>query len=478
MIVCSPRTDAVESVGRKDAAVSEQKQSKRNSIVVALSGLGWPLLLGLAAATAFYVLVFRGPLGLPLLQRYFGAHPVSYAATAMFFVGLASLLLKSIDVVRQSVTLGAHSLHTDGGEASGGAGSRVVATGRCGELLEKLENAGARRSYLGNRLCNVLQYVDRNGGGGGLSDELKHLADGDTARQHESYSLVRIIIWATPMLGFLGTVIGITQALGDLDPQLLATDAQVAMERLLSGLYVAFDTTALSLSLSIVLMFVQFLVERVETQLLAAVDDRVEAEAVGCFEEVGGVADPYVSSVQRMSGNVLAATEQLVTQQVEIWQTTIDAAHQQWAHLVEDASGSVRTELVVAMREALGEHVRDFAAAQREAEQQRVDHLAQWRELILQNAQLLEMQQNELAQQGHTVRQLVEATGELAEAERSLHERLVQVPPPPAPGLSSEQVERLEETLRQLNATMQQLAAQRVDERLVPIRRSTPGRVA
>ena len=50
------------------------------------------------------------------------------------------------------------------------------------------------------------------------------------------------------MLGFLGTVIGITQALGDLDPEELANSIQTAMDGLLSGLYVAFDTTAVALS--------------------------------------------------------------------------------------------------------------------------------------------------------------------------------------------------------------------------------------
>ncbi len=59
------------------------------------------------------------------------------------------------------------------------------------------------------------------------------------------------------------------------------------MEGLLAGLYVAFDTTALALSLSILLMFVQFFVDRVETQLLSMVDTRVNEELVGRFETVG-----------------------------------------------------------------------------------------------------------------------------------------------------------------------------------------------
>ena len=125
-----------------------------------------------------------------------------------------------------------------------------------------------------------------------LDDELKYLADMDAARQHDSYALVRIIIWATPMLGFLGTVVGITQALGDLDPKMLATSIQTAMDGLLAGLYVAFDTTALALSLSILLMFFQFFVDRVESQLLLMVDTRVNEELGGSFRERGQLQRP------------------------------------------------------------------------------------------------------------------------------------------------------------------------------------------
>ena len=65
--------------------------------------------------------------------------------------------------------------------------------------------------------------MERKGSADGLDEDLKYLSELDEARQHDSYALVRIVVWATPMLGFLGTVVGITQALGDLDPQLLAT---------------------------------------------------------------------------------------------------------------------------------------------------------------------------------------------------------------------------------------------------------------
>ena len=71
------------------------RQSNRQSILSALNGLGWPLIVGLAACSVFYVLVHQGPLNTELMHRYFASHPVSYCATAMFFVGLTALLLQS-----------------------------------------------------------------------------------------------------------------------------------------------------------------------------------------------------------------------------------------------------------------------------------------------------------------------------------------------------------------------------------------------
>ena len=59
------------------------------------------------------------------------------------------------------------------------------------------------------------------------------------------------------MLGFLGTVVGISGALGGLT---VASDFEAMLSGLRDKLYVAFDTTALALTLSIVLMFAQFIV--------------------------------------------------------------------------------------------------------------------------------------------------------------------------------------------------------------------------
>ena len=129
----------------------------------------------------------------------------------------------------------------------------------------------AEGHYLFERVRTALSMIERRGSSEGMEDELKYLADLDSERSHQSYALVRILIWATPMLGFLGTVIGISEALGGLNIG-GAADFDSMMQGLRSSLYVAFDTTALALTLSIGLMFFQFIVDRFEQNLLTQVE--------------------------------------------------------------------------------------------------------------------------------------------------------------------------------------------------------------
>ena len=135
---------------------------------------------------------------------------------------------------------------------------------------------------------------------------------------------------------------GITQALGDLDPNCSRPTSRQAMEGLMAGLYVAFDTTSLALSLSMVLMFVQFLAERMETQLLSIVDTRASEELMGRFETTGTARDPQVATIQRMAREVIQANEKLVARQSEIWKASIDAANEHWSQSARESAEQIR----------------------------------------------------------------------------------------------------------------------------------------
>ena len=83
---------------------------------------------------------------------------------------------------------------------------------RCTARLDELPG-GQQNDYLVRRLRAALNYVRFRGNAEALDDELKYLADMDAARIQAGFGLFRVIIWAIPILGFLGTVIGITMAL-------------------------------------------------------------------------------------------------------------------------------------------------------------------------------------------------------------------------------------------------------------------------
>jgi biopolymer transport protein ExbB/TolQ len=394
------------------------RRNPRNGLLAIVGNLGWPMLLGAAATSLFYVLVYRGPLNVPAMHRYFASHPVAFVATSMFFVGLAALALKLIEVLIQFWAANLVRLEDppQGGEAIEAVPARL-------EQLAQLPEA-ACNSYLGRRLRDGLRFVQRQGGADQLNDELKYLADMDAVRQHDSFALVRILIWATPMLGFLGTVVGITQALGDLDARQLATDIQGAMDGLLSGLYVAFDTTALALSLSIILMFLMFLIDRMENQVLSAVDLQAAELLAGRFQQVGSGQDPYLNSIGRMCQQVIASSETLVQRQTELWQTTLQAGQQQWAQLVNTSGAQVQTALQAALDHSLTSHAERMAELDARASQRVQQHWEQLQAALTDNARTMQGQQRELIRQGEVMVEVARATGNLITLEKSLNENL------------------------------------------------------
>ena len=91
-----------------------------------------------------------------------------------------------------------------------------------------------------------------------------------------SYSFPRILVWAIPLLGFIGTVIGISGAVsgfsGFLENSGDVEQIKEGIGAVTSRLGLAFDTTLLALFLSVLVMIPLVLVERYESNLLLGID--------------------------------------------------------------------------------------------------------------------------------------------------------------------------------------------------------------
>lgn len=307
-----------------------------------------PALWGGMAAAAFYIAITDDRFANGLLVRYMAGHPVEYTTGVAFFVALAALAIRFVDQAIQFGTIGRIRLSTDT------AGGSSVATSEA--LLAELDEFpdALQANYLVRRLRDCLELVRRKDSADSIEDELHHLAEVDRDRVHSLYALVRILVWAMPVLGFLGTVIGITVAIAGLSPETM----EKSMPEVIHGLGIAFDTTAQALALTMLVMFFKYLVERTDSRLLDLVDTRATEELVGRFHFVGTESDPNVATIRRMSEQVVGAVEALASRQAEIWRSTIDETHQQWADVSTSTSKIIQDSLTVVMRQALEEHAR------------------------------------------------------------------------------------------------------------------------
>ncbi len=307
-----------------------------------------PLVWGVVLSGNFYALLYQGTIDSPLLWRYSAGHPVEVIEGVFFFVGLAILAIRFGDVAGQFGSLRSAML---GPIPAGGQ-----CPADCDHLLACLADLPRRlqQTYLGRRLREAIQFVRRKGSADDLDQYLRHLEELDSLKMHSGYSTLRIIIWAIPILGFLGTVIGITVAIASLSPNAL----EQSMSEVTAGLGVAFDTTAEALALTMVLMFAKSLVERVEDRLLSGVDARICDELVGRFQKSAPADEPNVATIRRMSEQVLEAVEAVAARQADVWKQAIDETHQQWADVSIAAGHIVKDSVSKAIAENLELHAR------------------------------------------------------------------------------------------------------------------------
>jgi hypothetical protein len=222
------------------------------------------------------------------------------------------------------------------------------------------------------------------------------------------------------MLGFLGTVMGLTMAIANLDIQVLE---QSTLE-VVGGLAVAFDTTALALALSLLLMFAQFLTDRQETALLEEVDERASDELEGRFRHVSSTPDGQLTAVRRMAETVVEMSDQLVQRQAAIWQKSLDAAAERWTHTTQTAGQQVEQALGRALAESLKNHAGQLAAAE-QAAADRAE--GRWQSMARSQSQQIEALgaiQSAMVQQGDVLGRAIEASGEVTRLQDALNRNL------------------------------------------------------
>ena len=404
--------------------------SNLNSLSAAL--LRSPLLWGGAIAFAFFALIHGGVITDANVIRYLAGHWVEYAEVTLFCIGLAALAIHGANIVGQMRRVGTSLL----GPVPAGGEDPAAAV----DLVAALP---ADEAHLPRRLREALDLVARTGSADGLEDHLKYLSDIDAARASQGYGLVRFIVWAIPILGFLGTVIGITVAIACLSPTQLENISGVV-----AGLGTAFDTTATALGLSMVLMFLQFVVDRYEQLLLGRVDEAAWTALAGRFQSVGE-GESTALAVARLGDVMAEGAGRLIESQEEAWRALERTASQGIQQLVVQGGEAFSRTLATTLDRSLATWAASLASANDQAAAQREDRWTTAAESLATAIHGLERHQGVLGRQAELLAGVVEATRDIATLERTLESNLSLLS---ATG-------RFEETLTTLAAAVHLLSA-------------------
>jgi hypothetical protein len=219
-------------------------------------------------------------------------------------------------------------------------------------------------------------------------------------------------------MGFLGTVIGITVAIASLSPTQLDDITGVV-----SGLGTAFDTTASALALSMVLMFLQFLVDRLEQSLLGKVDENVWASLTGRFQSLGST-DGSALAIARLGDAIGRSTAKLLDAQAESWRRLEQSAGERMEEFATMSGAQMSSGLATALDQTLSKWTKSLVEAQESLMSQRETRWEVAGETMAVAMRSVERQHEALQQQGLLLSSVVDATRDLRSLEQALEDNL------------------------------------------------------
>ena len=239
------------------------------------------LLVGLLGTVAVWLMVL--PLKGGKLNYLYGLiterGPVQYIELFMAFMVLALIVMKSGILRKQLRVL-----------TSGLVPKDIILDDE--DEVSNLRQDMARKSTMNssivaNRIDRMLALWLVSKDVGRVSTWAADESERSAGASDSSYSIARVLIWAIPIMGFIGTVMGLGQAIASFS-NFLSGSAELgaikgAIGQVTQGLGVAFDTTLLALVLSVLLMFPLSNVQRREETLLGEVDNYLNDHLISRF---------------------------------------------------------------------------------------------------------------------------------------------------------------------------------------------------
>lgn len=273
--------------------------------------------LAVLLIVAFYGLMSWEGMDGSLIHKYTTEHATEYVIVAMLAWGAADLFLRCLGFRAELRALKQSWLPPRQGPEPAARASDFYAQL---QALPKWMQA----SRLGKRLELALIYVHEKQSADGFDDHLRDVSERDAAQTHAAYGVPRFVVWITPVLGFLGTVVHFGTALGSLSPDDLAKNLPIVV----AGMGTAFDTTTMALSSSVAIMLGMFLVERFEVGIVHDIDAWIERNLSNRFAVDDAELAPFLRAIEAANRTTLATVQESWTRLIAHQQQR-DEAHEQ-----------------------------------------------------------------------------------------------------------------------------------------------------
>ncbi|MCC9605016.1 MotA/TolQ/ExbB proton channel family protein [Blastopirellula sp. JC732] len=402
----STRSGAAPKGGAKKGAATAPKQTAKPASASSSSsvsegeftdpsdvGLLWPGIFGFFAAVAFMLLLWPSKgtyIGDLFLEGGVQGVAIQFLSTFLFFWAMAILWLKQRKIRRQRDYLLMDVLPTDISPEI-----RIDTLDRFVDNIRQLPGEHGE-SFLINRVLRGLQHFRVRRSAAETVTMMASQSEIDSNNVASSYTALKVLIWAIPTMGFIGTVLGISLAVASLAGALGGNDPSQLMTSLtsmFSGLGTAFNTTLVALVMSMIIKFPMSSLQKSEEGVLNWVDEYCNENLLrrlndGREHEAQQPTGPLDTKIFRRAVEEAMAAQQA---ELEVWINKLELVGQTITKQTTDGWSEIQAKLLDSQKEITSQVMEQVQAKtgemQTRQEEMRVelqDQLTQMQEIAAQ----------------------------------------------------------------------------------------------
>ncbi|MDA7915740.1 MotA/TolQ/ExbB proton channel family protein [Verrucomicrobia bacterium] len=159
-------------------------------------------------------------------------------------------------------------------------------------VLQRIHNLvdHPRHFILFNRIERALSNLSHLGGVTEVATIIKGQGENDENQVASSYTMINGLVWAVPVIGFIGTVSGLSVAIGNFSKTLAdagdLASIKANLQGVTAGLSTAFETTFVALILALIIQLSITFMQQKETAFLDECNDYCHSNVIAKLRSI------------------------------------------------------------------------------------------------------------------------------------------------------------------------------------------------